>query len=226
VLSRLEAIEQLLGPPKPNQSLDERLVSFLENSEQLLNQQLRTGANMFCGTPSASPLFDSAQFLATPTAALATHPLYQMASEQIPMDPKSPVTDYSDFGDVLEEHLLGLSDLFFSGFSVDNQFRHVILLDRGRPLSPQLRKALCYHGIFMSKHPQLFPGIAKPTFEDRLRVSRKYSLTIENEMIRSLNRSVDNQSLCDDIRASIVHALTLCGIGKLDDVFVVICILC
>jgi hypothetical protein len=222
LIHKLSAIEKLLGLHNENQSIDDRLLSFLENSEQLLQEKFRS--ELSPPLSGFNNIYDDTnQLQVISNCSISTNgnsPFTCLPSECSGGEPMSPpVTNESDFDGVLEEHLLGLSDLFFTGYSVDDQFRHVTLTDRGRPISSQLRKAICFHATFLSMHPQLFPGIENPTFEDRLKVSKKYSLKLEND---KTNKNVDNQSLCDEIRSLLIHAVTLNGIGNLEAVYAVI----
>jgi hypothetical protein len=90
----------------------------------------------------------------------------------------------------------------------------VELCQRDTPLSYYLKKAVCFHSCFISTHPDLFPNNPNPTFNDRLQAAQNYAIDpMHFEFMNQVN-PMDNQQLCDDIRAVLVHCLTQFCIGN------------
>ncbi|KAJ3369151.1 hypothetical protein HDU91_007454 [Kappamyces sp. JEL0680] len=111
----------------------------------------------------------------------------------------------------LDQHLLTLSNLFYSGHNIDNSFLFVALC--GKPLSEKLMNAICFRASFLSKHPLLLLGQFSLSFSERLQIANSFRLNFEQDALFT-GKPIDNQLLCDDIRAMLVHSLALFSIGN------------
>jgi hypothetical protein len=123
----------------------------------------------------------------------------------IPPNSLIPVLD-SD----VNEHLEGLSFLFYCGYSPLSDFSCSIPLHRPQKLSESLKQEISYHSCFYSAHPSLFTK--KPTMKERLRVAENFVPDIVKDLYSS--QPTDNITICDNIRALILHAITQYAIGN------------
>jgi hypothetical protein len=118
------------------------------------------------------------------------------------------ITNFPSLNGDLESHLVSLSCLFYVGMSPSFNMKSTMLVYRSHPFSKPLIQAICYHACFLSNHPMLFPT-GNPTLKTRIDVAKQYSLE-EN----CITEGIDNISLCDTIRAMLIHAITQYGIGN------------
>jgi hypothetical protein len=111
----------------------------------------------------------------------------------------------------LESHLIDLSCLYYTGISPTLDFKLSVLAYRDHPLPKSLKQAICFHSCFMSTHPALFPS-GPPTMRDRIEVAQNYTPDVVNDDF--VVESTDNMTLCDTVRAMLIHAVSQYGLGN------------
>ncbi|KAJ3364751.1 hypothetical protein HDU91_002439, partial [Kappamyces sp. JEL0680] len=93
---------------------------------------------------------------------------------------------------------------------------------RGGRISEKLQNALCAHACFISTHPTLFGGNPKPTFQQRVQAASRFKVSFDQEAFTG-GEVLDNQALCDEIRAMLIHSLTMYSIGNPLEAFTIYC---
>ncbi|KAJ2993468.1 hypothetical protein HDV02_002411 [Globomyces sp. JEL0801] len=241
LLAKLESMENLLAKKDStivisSKSIEDR-VKFLSdnilkaNSELLGPKEMDIRSNITLDSLDISQTNTSpsiASELLTGTSGASRCTFQTAMRESIPFLTKiSNLSNYPspdiNRDEVAEEHLIRISRLFYTGYSVDQNLSTCMLADRPKRLSPLLRKALCFQSIFFSTHPTFFGVNKKPVFIDRLNASRQFMLP-ENyrEMIRETNILVDssnNQEVCDDIRALLIYTWTSFSLGNMSEAY-------
>ncbi|KAJ3344832.1 hypothetical protein HDU91_000099, partial [Kappamyces sp. JEL0680] len=209
VLSRLEVMEAVLGQPPAKlpldmNNLDGRLEQFLEKTEHF-------AVSPDCPSPLTVPVSHSA----TPVSLSPLPERSDLASEaETVVLPRFQFTPAQLMRDELRRHLLSLGDLSYIGYSVDSRMFHVPVTQRDHRMSDRLESAICFRGIFFSTHPLLFHGTSSPSFAHRLQVASQFRLHFTNLLELPLDKIQTNLEACDEIRAQLVHILSLVAIGE------------
>lgn len=207
ILSRLETVQ--MGSGLFGEIIVTPTSSGIPNSAQSIHFQSQSSAY-----PQDSPSvyldnFTPVSFVGSPlgTAMPLTTPNFQ--------PPAAFPHEELDF------HLIQLSNLYFTGYSVDQFLLHCNPAERafkGNYISRNLLKAISFHSVFISSHPKLFDGKVKPNFQDRLIAAKRYRLTFDTDNLFS-GGAQSNQDLCDEIRAMLLHSLSLYSIGHKVDAY-------
>ncbi|KAJ3317193.1 hypothetical protein HDV06_001941 [Boothiomyces sp. JEL0866] len=108
----------------------------------------------------------------------------------------------------LVKHLVDSSYLYYCGFSCDDDLQSTPPYRREQ-ISNNLKNALCFHSVFYSTSENLFPH-KQPTKHERLIASKRFEISANSY------KRFDNQLLCDDVRALLLHANSQFNLGNLD----------
>ena len=116
----------------------------------------------------------------------------------------------------VEQQLLSLSNMYFAGFSTTDY------LLNGNPgerlasgLSKNLKMALCYRSTLIAKTPALFSGNKNPSFSERFAAA---NYLFGTNFLKDGSQPVfGNQELCDNIRAMLIHSMTLLGLENWEE---------
>jgi hypothetical protein len=110
---------------------------------------------------------------------------------------------------IIESHLLELSFLGYPGFSCRSDYAACGVLERGTPISANLKDAMCYESMLYTTNPLIFHR--PPSAQERLLAMRRYEPKSSH-----LNIDLDSEPLkiCDDIRALLVYAVTMVKLGN------------
>ncbi|KAJ3319876.1 hypothetical protein HDV06_005852 [Boothiomyces sp. JEL0866] len=225
LLSRLESVEAMLKPLTQLQTnvqapVDERVKNLLVATEKVLSpsemHQHRLGNQYqkpnYVGGYNTHSHFSPGfmepdlSFFTDNTYIPKPQPFIPTPVSIVPLSPT-----YSNEDD-LENHLISLTSLFYIGSTFDSEERLVHPASRDIQLSHKLKNAMFFHGVFVSNHPQLFGNLTTISFADRLRVAEVYKLHLTAANADIATQS--HQEAYDDIRACLVHAMTLFCIGK------------
>ncbi|KAJ3254822.1 hypothetical protein HK103_006812 [Boothiomyces macroporosus] len=232
LLSRLESVEAMLKPLTQLQTnvqapVDERVKNLLVATEKVLspseipqhrgNQYQKTN---YMGNGYHTNNHFSAGFMEPDLSFFTDNAFIPKQSQPFIPTPVSivPLSPTYSNEDDLENHLISLTSLFYIGSTFDSEERLVhpasrysTINQRDIQLSHKLKNAMFFHAVFVSNHPQLFGNLTTISFADRLRVAEVYKLHLTTNVDVATQ---SHQEAYDDIRACLVHAMTLFCIGK------------
>ena len=120
----------------------------------------------------------------------------------------------------LETHLLSLAPTFLCGVQTTGENGAIISpLERKLSISSNLKKAICFHAVFISSHPSLFSTSTAPSFQERLKIANQYfecknSASYSMEGLCTENNFASNRELCDEISCLVLHCVTNFSIGN------------
>ncbi|KAJ3315347.1 hypothetical protein HDV04_003740 [Boothiomyces sp. JEL0838] len=114
------------------------------------------------------------------------------------------------YGTNIETHLLSLSFCANAGFTVEDSMQAVIPVQRRHKLSSSLKKALCFHSVFISSSKQLFSS-SNPSFQERLEVARSYE--VDHNILKSPSHYSSIRDFFDDFRALLIQCAAFANLG-------------